>query len=432
AILLLFIANTISGLAQGISILAIPWYLTEITHEATFFGKFYLITTFISAFWGLYAGILIDKYDRKKILLVSALVGGVCLLAISYTGFRIGYMPSILAAIVFSITFLLFSIHYPNLYAFAQEITDKKDYGRITSWLEIQGQFTNAVSGAIGAVLLSGTEGGKLAVFGFKVTVNFSIKPWDLHEIFLVDGLTYFLAFTLLYFIRYIPVAERHPEEGNMLSRIKNGLNYLRQHKVLFIFGNASYFIFATVLVAHFYLMPQYIGDLLGGRASDFASSELFFAGGALLAGFLVSNIFKKTSTITSIIGMSLLVFVIFLFNVFNTIMFFFFFAYMLYGFCNAGTRIMRVTYLFNHIPNQIIGRTNGVFQVINILIRTIFLLIFSMAFFTRDDNIIIAFLILAVFVLIGALILIFNFKKLTIDDDGISNDPKSFELSKV
>ena len=75
---------------------------------------------------------------------------------------------------------------------------------------------------------------------------------------------------------------------------------------------------------------------------------------------------------------------------------------------------------------------TNGVFQVINVLIRTVFLLFFSMAYFTRDNNVIIAFLVFSLFVLVGAIILMLNYKKLTVEDDGISKDLKPLDPSKV
>ncbi|MCB0409746.1 MAG: hypothetical protein KDD29_05970, partial [Flavobacteriales bacterium] len=63
----LFAANTISGFAQGISMLAIPWYFASVLNDSTTFGIIYAITTIISLFWGLYAGTLIDRYNRKII-----------------------------------------------------------------------------------------------------------------------------------------------------------------------------------------------------------------------------------------------------------------------------------------------------------------------------------------------------------------------------
>ena len=74
AIILLFTANIISGLAQGISMIAIPWYFVEIVDKQNFFTNSYLIITFLTLFWGLYAGTIIDRYSRKKIFIILNLI----------------------------------------------------------------------------------------------------------------------------------------------------------------------------------------------------------------------------------------------------------------------------------------------------------------------------------------------------------------------
>ena len=73
AITLLFIANIISGFAQGISMLAIPWYFADILGMSSTYAKGYAVLTFISLFWSLYSGTLFDRYSRKKLFLYSNL-----------------------------------------------------------------------------------------------------------------------------------------------------------------------------------------------------------------------------------------------------------------------------------------------------------------------------------------------------------------------
>ena len=71
AIYLLFLSNIISGLAQGISMIAIPWYFVEIVDRPHIFSSSYIIITFLILFWGLYAGTLIDKYSRKRLFIIT-------------------------------------------------------------------------------------------------------------------------------------------------------------------------------------------------------------------------------------------------------------------------------------------------------------------------------------------------------------------------
>ncbi|HHH50269.1 MAG TPA: MFS transporter, partial [Saprospiraceae bacterium] len=204
-ILLLFFANSISGVAQGISLIAIPWYFAQ-ANDMQSFGIIYIIVTIISLFWVPYGGTLIDKYNRKHIFLWLTAVCGIIILSVAGYGYYLGTLPTYLVATVFIVTFLNFNIHYPNLYAFLQEITDKEHYGNITSYVEIQGQTTSMLAGAFAAMLLEGTQNGHLIVFGFNINLGFDIHRWSIHEIFLMDGITYFISFITIMSIRYQPL----------------------------------------------------------------------------------------------------------------------------------------------------------------------------------------------------------------------------------
>jgi MFS family permease len=111
---LLFTANGISGFAQGVSMLAIPWYFAR-SGEMSYYNTCYGIITFLVLFFGLYAGTLVDKYSRKANFLVSNLVAGFVLLAIAAVGFYSGSLPDILVISVFAVTMLSYNIHYPTL-----------------------------------------------------------------------------------------------------------------------------------------------------------------------------------------------------------------------------------------------------------------------------------------------------------------------------
>jgi len=85
ALRLLLSANMVSGFAQGLSMLAIPWYFTSIVKEASLFAAIYAGTTFASLFWNLYAGTLIDRYPRKSIFIYVSLVCGIILLVFRHS-----------------------------------------------------------------------------------------------------------------------------------------------------------------------------------------------------------------------------------------------------------------------------------------------------------------------------------------------------------
>ncbi len=178
AITRLFIANSISGFAQGICMIAIPWHFTVVLGLHREFGFFYGIVTLVSCIWSLYAGVLIDKFDRRNILVFQSLLGFIILGINAYLGYSSMIPLWLTAGVVFAFTAFLYNIHYANIYSFAQEITPKEHYGRIISWIEIQGQATTILGGALAAVLMQGIQNWN----------SMSIQPWSLHDIFLMNA----------------------------------------------------------------------------------------------------------------------------------------------------------------------------------------------------------------------------------------------------
>ena len=183
ALYLLIAANAVSGFAQGISMLAIPWYFSDILNESSTFGAIYGTATFLTLFWGLYVGTLVDRYSRKKIFLSITICGGLIIGSVASAGFYLGELPTALIGVVFCATMFIYNVHYPTLYAFGQEITEKQDYGKINSIIEIQGQSTSVLSGAFAAILITGVNQKFLSDIGLGEVFSFNIQPWKLHEI---------------------------------------------------------------------------------------------------------------------------------------------------------------------------------------------------------------------------------------------------------
>jgi MFS transporter, DHA3 family, macrolide efflux protein len=411
---LLLSANIVSGFAQGISMLAIPWYFTSIIKDVSLFASIYAATTFASLFWNLFAGTLIDRYPRKKIFIYVSWVCGIILLSVSAYGYYTGELPAALVGLIFVTTMFNYNIHYGALYAFGQELSHPSQYGKISSYLEIQNQATSVLSGAFAALLLTGVEAGKnINLAGFVLNVNFSITKWKMHDIFLMDGITYFVAIVLVSLIKYVPAANRLIDTSNIVTRIKTGVAYLRKNPALFSFGNYSYSIFVILMVQVFMLLPLYVNNYLERDSDVFASAEIFYSLGAMLAGIFIRKLFGSSNIIYSIIVLMVITSLVFYTVAFTKSVGIYFAFSFIIGITNAGARVLRTTYLFNHVSNDIIGRTNSVFNVINILLRSMFLALFSLAWFSRDSNVIWAYVICGTFVLLSAFFLIRNYRLL-------------------
>ena len=417
AITLLFISNIISGFAQGISMMAIPWYFVDIIDKPEIFAFFYLFVTFLTLFWGLYAGTIVDRYSRKKVFIYTNLICGSVIGLISYYGFLNDsnpeyLLPEYLVLLVFGLTIFNYNIHYPNLYAFCQEITEKRNYGKLNSYIEIQGQVTSMFAGAFAAVLLTGITTSSFTLAGFNITFPFTIEAWSIQKVFMMDAITYFVGITLFLFIKYTPIDKGEVHLGSLLSRLKGGFKYLRSNPNIFAFGTLSYILFAFTLVEVHVLLPSYVEKFMNSSADVYASAEVYYSIGAILSGFLVYRIFSKYNEYLSVVLLMFVVSVAFLGMSFSNNLFLFFAANLILGVTNAGVRILRTTYLFSHVPNNLIGRANSVFGSINVVIRMILISIFSIPFFLEDDNIRWGYFVGSVLVLLTVITLLYYYFK--------------------
>lgn len=390
--------------------LAIPWYFKDVLEQSSLFGTIYFGATTITLFWGLYAGVLIDKYSRKKIFLVATTIGFLIVFGISLIGYINGEIPPALIALVFVATFFNFNIHYPTLYAFGQEVTTREKYGRLNSTLEVSGQSTAIISGAFAAVLLAGVDSSYLEVFG----LDFSITPWELHEVFMLDAATYLIAFLLILSIKYQPsYLDKVVIGETIFKKLKAGLLFLKTRPALLHFGWASTSVFAVVLIQVHQLLPVYVDNFLKADAHIVALSESFYAFGALFAGFGIRWLFKNTHLVNGVLWLMIFAVISLLACYFFDSTYVLFIAMLVLGLSNAGSRVLRVTYLFERIPNHLIGRSTTVFRSANVAMRMFLIGIFAIPFFVEQENIRYSYLVCGVFVFISIIPVVLFMKRL-------------------
>lgn len=405
-------ANTISGIAQGISMIAIPWYFAQEEIIPTFIQG-YLFTNLLILFWAPYCGTLIDKHNRKKLFLILNAVVGMILLGVAWIGNWQGGLAWYWVVGVFTLTFITYNLHYPNLYAFVQEITEEKYYGSITSYIEIQGQVSAMLAGACATILLTGIGESGLEIMGFQIAFPFQIEAWPIHKIFMLDGITYLVSLVVISFIQYIPTKERKVSKLPLMQQLKTGFQYLLQHKELLVFGIASYLVFVCILMEGFLLGAAYVKDHLMEDGGVYAASDMFYAIGAVLVGLTIRFFFKYTTLPKGIIILTSITSLTFFALYATKSVAVLFIALFMLGITNAGVRIMRTTFLFQKVPNSVFGRTASIFALSNILFRIMLLGVFLLPIFHEGNNIIYAFLVLSIFLILAMAVLIINYPKI-------------------
>jgi MFS family permease len=167
-----------------------------------------------------------------------------------------------------------------------------------------------------------------------------------------------------------------------------------------------SYAVFATVIIAIHSLLPIYVEKHLQEDGSVFAMADLIYAIGALGAGLFAGKVFGSNQSLKAIIGLTFLAAALFLWAYLAKQVWVIYVFCVLLGFSNAGIRVLRLTYFFQHIPNEVMGRVNSIFNMSNVLTRSLFIFLFSLPFFTTATGILYTFLILSIYLAISGIIL--------------------------
>ena len=208
-------------------------------------------------------------------------------------------------------------------------------------------------------------------------------------------------------------MAKEKIQTGSLVSRLKGGIDFLSNNIYIFIFGLFSYMLFAFTLVDIHIVLPSYVHNFLKMGSDVYASAEVYYSLGALISGFLVLKIFNKFNIVASVLSLISIIAIFFFAMTFYNSLKLFFIATLILGVTNAGVRILRTTYLFNVVPNNLIGRVNSVFGSLNIVIRMLMIGSLALPFFHINDNIRFAYLIGSFLLLFAIIILLIFYKKI-------------------
>tara|TARA_B100001142_G_scaffold328437_1_gene388531 strand:+ start:10526 stop:11785 length:1260 start_codon:yes stop_codon:yes gene_type:complete len=404
SIILLLISIISATIAQGLSVISIPWYFTDILEKSSVFTLGYSAITFFGLIWGLYAGVIIDNYNRKKILIYINL-SSTLLFALLGIYLVVIDPNSVIAPLIgFGACSFYYIVFFPNLYAIIKEFTSKKDYIKINSIVELFIQSTNIISATLCGILLSGSS----EVLDYFNLVLFDFEEWSVENIFLLNSIMYFITFGLLLFVKY------HPERKKTIYNIKKAIKevqlaikFLKKNQDILIYAVCSQIVFAFLIVELFALLPLFIKNCLNENVITFALADVTYGFGAILAGFTTVILLRYYNKL--IVTIILIIIAGYAFTImveFQQLIIFFICSFLI-GVANASIRITRMSYFFDKIPNNLMGRTNTIFNSINTLIRGFLILLFSISWFTKGENVIIGYKIGVIILILFSLPLI-------------------------
>lgn len=349
----LLIANTLGSIGSGVTIFSVPWLLVHQPGGNAAYRWVTIATTIVLFLVMPYYGAWVDRHSRKTALLVSEAWGFCATLTMAVTGLILGdFAPWQLMTIYFC-GMLYYTLHYPAKFAMIQQIFVRSQYQSLTGLLEIQGQTAMMIAGGLGGYL---------------------VEHVPLWIILLFDAATYATSFliqsTIPYEATHLKTSSTATARPSVWTLVAEGWRWLCDRPRLAIFLTCSLIPFVIVMAGN-YLFPIYVSQTLHASATWFAGGEITFAIGAVCAGFLLPRLISQHSA-ASTIPLTMLVFLVGLLAViiFRQPVIYLLAGTML-GFGNAGCRVARSALLLNIIPNEMMGRVGGFYNVFDRILRT-------------------------------------------------------------
>ncbi len=281
-IVTIWVGQSVSLLTSSVMQMSLIWYLTATTGSA-------LVLTFATiagympyAFMGTFAGVFIDRFDKKKILIFADLFIALIsiVLAVSALMGEL-HVWIILVALVFRSIGMAF--HEPTAQALMPLFVPQKNLAQASGFVQAFDSISMLLSPSI-AILL--------------------YEIWDLHFVLAIDAVGASIAIVLLLFIKFpkqkIVSAKEKPIK--LLEETKEGIKVIRSYEGIFalvIIGVIYTIIYSPIGS----LYPHITMVYFGGSTAQSGFVEIIFSSGSLLGALVLGVLGAKLPKSFGLIG---------------------------------------------------------------------------------------------------------------------------------
>lgn len=261
-------SQTLSLLGSSLVQYALMWYVTLETKSGLMMTLF-VISGFLPTFiLSPFAGVLADRHDRKKLIMLSDAMIALITLALALV-FMQGEKALWLFFVAAAVRAVGTSIQGPAVGAFLPQIIPTEHLTRI-----------GGINGTIQALIMLLSPG----ISGLLL----SYAP--LPAIFFIDVVTAILAIGVLAFFLKVPPHEKasHAQSVSYFGDMKLGLHYIRDHRYLITFFVWLGLLFLLIAPAAF-MTPLQVVRSYGGEYWRLTAIEIAFSIGMMFGGAIIA-----------------------------------------------------------------------------------------------------------------------------------------------
>ena len=273
--------QAVSLITSAILQMAIIFYLTEKTGSAMVLSMASLVGFLPYAVFGPAIGVLVDRHDRKKIMigadLIIAAAGAVFAIVALYME-----LPVWIVMIVLFIRSIGTAFHTPALNAVTPLLVPEEQLTKCAGYSQSLQSISYIVSPAVAALLYS---------------------VWDLNAIIAIDVLGAVIASITVAIVRIPKLGDQVQSlEPNFIREMKEGIVVLRQNKGLFallLIGTLYTFVYMPINA----LYPLISMEYFNGTPMHISITEIAFASGMLAGGLILGRLGSYEKRVPLITG---------------------------------------------------------------------------------------------------------------------------------
>jgi MFS family permease len=271
---LYFVGQVISTVGTWMQSVAMPWLALTLTHDAFHVGLVIATQFAPMLIAGQFGGLLADRFPKRRILVCSQLTFILPAAVMYYLTSQhlTQYWMVLLAALaVGSINV----IDVPSRQAFVIEMVGREDL--------------------LNAIALNSTIFNGAAVIGPSVA-GLIIGLFGVPLCFLVNGISFIASVGALLLMTNLPAFARSSQQGSMLTRIREGLDYARRDPVVgTLLLNVA--VFSLFAMNRFTLLPIFADQVLHSGATGFGFLTASQGVGALIGALSLAILQRRLAS---------------------------------------------------------------------------------------------------------------------------------------
>jgi len=273
--------QAVSLITSAILQMAIIFYLTEKTGSAMVLSMASLVGFLPYAVFGPAIGVLVDRHDRKKIMigadLIIAAAGAVLAIVALYME-----LPIWMVMVVLFIRSIGTAFHTPALNAVTPLLVPEEQLTKCAGYSQSLQSISYIVSPAVAALLYS---------------------VWELNAIIAIDVLGAVIAAITVAIVRIPKLGDQVQSlKPNFIKEMKDGIVVLKQNKGLFallLLGTLYTFVYMPINA----LYPLFSMEYFNGTPMHISITEIAFASGMLAGGLILGRLGSYEKRVLLITG---------------------------------------------------------------------------------------------------------------------------------